>query len=266
MRHPLEITSLTKVFSTAAGPYTAVKDFSVQVEAGQFVSLLGHSGCGKSTVLSIVAGLEKATLGGVCIDGTEVDEPGLERAFVFQSPSLLPWLSAGENVLLAVRQAHRNLRLSAQKDLARKYLELVGIGEFYDQKPGELSQGTQQRVSIARAMSLSPRFLLLDEPFGMLDSITRFELQDMLLEVWERNRKTVILVTHDIDEALYLSDRIVLMTGGPEARVGRDVAIPFARPRRRQEAIADPAYSRLRGDVLTFLETHAQQFGERKAS
>jgi nitrate ABC transporter ATP-binding subunit len=260
MMRPLEITSLTKIFPTPAGPYTAVKDFSAKIAPGEFVSLLGHSGCGKSTVLSIVAGLQSATFGGVCVDGTEIDGASRDRAFVFQTPSLLPWLSAGENVLLAVRQAHGRLSRAEQKRVAQKYLDLVGVGEFYDQAPAELSQGTQQRVSIARAISLQPRFLLLDEPFGALDSMTRFELQDMLLELWNQERKTVLLVTHDVDEALYLSDRILLMTDGPEARLGDVIRIPFGRPRERRVVLENPEYFRLRSQVIGFLEDHARQF------
>ena len=256
MIRPLEITSLTKSF----GGKAVVKDFSAFIFPGEFVSLLGHSGCGKSTVLSIIAGLQTATEGGVCIDGTEMVEPGLERALVFQSPSLLPWLTAEENVILAVRQAHPKLTRKQQRDLAHKYIGLVGVGEFANQMPAELSQGTQQRVAIARAFSLEPRFLLLDEPFGMLDSMTRFELQDLLLELWERDRKTVILVTHDVDEAVYLSDRILLMTDGPEARLGKEIKIRMPRPRDRRAAAQSAEYLGLRNQVLEFLEHHTRQF------
>lgn len=260
MKRPLEITSLSKTFATPSGPVTVVKDFSAQVQPGQFVSLLGHSGCGKSTVLSIIAGLQDATLGGVVVDGKEIGGPSLDRAFVFQSPSLLPWMPAGENVLLAIRSRFPKLAPAAQVKRAKQYLDLVGVGEFYSQMPSELSQGTQQRVSIARALSVEPRFLLLDEPFGMLDSITRLELQDMLLEVWERERKTVVLVTHDVDEALYLSDRILLMTDGPEAGLGEDITIPFARPRDRGRVFQSKEYIDLHSRVIGFLEQHTKQF------
>ncbi|MDP9170143.1 MAG: ABC transporter ATP-binding protein, partial [Acidobacteriota bacterium] len=223
MTHPLEITGLSKTFPTPTGPFTAVKNFNVKIEQGEFVCLLGHSGCGKSTVLAILAGLQQATEGGYCIDGREVDEPGTNRGVVFQSPSLLPWLSAADNVMLAMSQVNPAMKRSERQKRARKYLDLVGVGEVHAQLPAELSLGTQQRVAIARALSLEPRYLLLDEPFGMLDSLTRFDLQDTLLQVWEQDRKTVVMVTHDVDEALYLSDRIVLMTDGPEARVGEIV-------------------------------------------
>ena len=260
---PLEISSLTKSFG---GAQPVVKDFSIKVQPGEFVSLLGHSGCGKSTVLSIVAGLQQATLGGVIVDGSEIDGPGLDRALVFQSPSLLPWMNAFDNVMLAVRQAHPALPRMAQRDKALKYLNLVGVGEFTQQMPAELSQGTQQRVAIARALSLEPRFLLLDEPFGMLDSMTRFELQDLVLDLWEKDRKTVLLVTHDVDEAIYLSDRILLMTDGPEARLGMTLPVTLPRPRDRRAASQNPEYFRLRGEVIKFLEHHSKQFDREEAA
>ena len=252
----LEITGLTKVFETPSGPFVAVKDVNAQIDQGEFVCLLGHSGCGKSTVLSILAGLERATFGGVVIDGREVVEPGPERAMVFQSPCLLPWLSARGNVQLA---ADRVNRAGSSKVDARWYLDLVGVGDAADQLPGELSLGTQQCVSLARALSLEPRFLLLDEPFSMLDSLTRFELQDALLKVWEKHRRTVVMVTHDIDEALYLADRLILMTDGPEAGVGETLVVPFPRPRRRAAVLAHPDYHACRRRVLDFLNHHARQ-------
>ena len=260
LQRPLEIASLTKVFPTPTGPHTAVKGFTAQIDEGEFVSLLGHSGCGKSTVLAMVAGLLDATEGGVIVNGREIDGPGLERALVFQSPSLLPWLTALENVMLAAAQVKPRSARGKQRAHALKYMELVGIAEYANQMPAELSQGTQQRVAIARAFSLEPKFLLLDEPFGALDSITRCELQDLLLELWEQSPKTVILVTHDIDEAVYLSDRILLMTDGPESCLGMDLKISLPRPRARREAIENPEYFRLRGEVIRFLEHHSKQF------
>jgi len=255
MRPPLEITGLTKVFDTPTGPFVAVKDVNAQIDQGEFVCVLGHSGCGKSTVLSILAGLERATFGGVVIDGREVVEPGPERAMVFQSPCLLPWLSARQNVQLA---ADRVERPKGGSD-ARWYLDLVGVGDAADQLPAELSLGTQQCVSLARALSLEPRFLLLDEPFSMLDSLTRFELQDTLLAVWEQQRRTVVMVTHDIDEALYLADRLILMTDGPAARVGEGLRLPFPRPRGRADVLEHSEYLTHRHRVMDFLEHHAQQ-------
>jgi nitrate/nitrite transport system ATP-binding protein len=258
VRLPLELTGLTKVFETPSGPFVAVKDVNAGIRAGEFVAVLGHSGCGKSTVLSIIAGLERATYGGVVIDGTEVVGPGAERAIVFQSPCLLPWLTARENVRLAAAQRPgvRARELGARAD---HYLALAGVDDTAHQLPAQLSLGTQQCVSLARALSLEPRFLLLDEPFSQLDSLTRFELQDVLLRVWEESDKTVIMVTHDVDEALYLADRLLLMTDGPEATVGDSLTVPFARPRRRAAVLAHPEYHRCRRHVIEFLEHHAHQ-------
>ena len=257
---PLQITGLTKVFQTDTGPYVAVKDVNVKVQEGEFVCILGHSGCGKSTVLSIIAGLQKATYGGVAIDGKHVDEPGIDRGVVFQAPCLLPWLTAGENVALAVGRAFPGYRSRQRKEQAQKYLELLSVADCCNQMPAELSLGTQQCVSLARALSLQPKFLLLDEPFSTLDSLTRFDLQDTLLDVWEKLKTTVVMVTHDIDEALYLSDRLILMTDGPEARVGDSLRIPFARPRKRVDVLEHPEYYDYRTKVIDFLENHARQF------
>jgi len=258
---PLEITGLTKVFETPTGPFVAVKDVNAVIRESEFVCILGHSGCGKSTVLSIVAGLADATYGGVVIDGKQVTQPGPERALVFQSPCLLPWLTARENVQLAADRADDGKVRSKKKTKvdAKWYLDLVGVGDDVDRMPGELSLGTQQCVSLARALSVEPRFLLLDEPFSMLDSLTRFELQDTLLQVWERHRRTVVMVTHDIDEALYLADRLILMTDGPEAGVGEILDVPFARPRNRAAVLAHPDYYACRRRVLDFLDHNAHQ-------
>jgi nitrate ABC transporter ATP-binding subunit len=251
---PLELTGLSKVFQTPAGPFVAVKDVNVRIAAGEFVAILGHSGCGKSTVLSIVAGLDRATLGGVVIDGKQVLDPGPERAIVFQSPSLLPWLTSEQNVqLAAARGAQRRTGREAAA-CARHYLELVGVADAGAQLPAQLSLGTQQCVSLARALAMEPRFLLLDEPFSMLDSLTRFELQDILLRVWERSGKTVVMVTHDVDEALYLADRLVLMTDGPAATVGEVLAVPFPRPRYRAAVLGHPEYHACRRRIIDFLD------------
>ncbi|HEY3045706.1 MAG TPA: ABC transporter ATP-binding protein [Vicinamibacterales bacterium] len=253
---PLELTGLSKTFETPDGPFVAVDNVNAIIREGEFVCILGHSGCGKSTVLSIIAGLQQATLGGVVIDGTEVDEPGADRAVVFQSPCLLPWLTAGQNVALAMKQGRGQDGL---RHSVTRYLELVGAADCADQLPHELSLGTQQCVSLARALSLEPRFLLLDEPFSMLDSLTRFELQDTLLQVWERQRKTVVMVTHDVDEALYLADRLILMTDGPAATVGEIMTVPFPRPRERTAVLEHPEYYACHQRVLDFLENHARQ-------
>lgn len=230
---------------------------SVRIHEGEFVCILGHSGCGKSTVLSIIAGLQQATLGGVVIDGKQVDAPGADRSVVFQAPCLLPWLTARQNVALAMKQA--GPPKAARGAAADKYLDLVGVADCAGQLPGELSLGTQQCVSLARALSVEPRFLLLDEPFSMLDSLTRFDLQDTLLDVWEQQRKTVVMVTHDVDEALYLADRLILMTDGPAATVGEILSVPFPRPRRRADVLEHPDYYACHQRVLDFLEHHAHQ-------
>jgi nitrate/nitrite transport system ATP-binding protein len=259
MNVPLELTGLTKVFPTPTGPFIAVKDVNASIEAGEFVAILGHSGCGKSTVLSILAGLDQATYGGVIIDGRQVTEPGAERAIVFQSPCLLPWLTARENVQVAATQGAKARTRRETLDAARHYLDLVGVSDAAEQLPPQLSLGTQQCVSLARALSVEPRFLLLDEPFSMLDSLTRFELQDILLRVWEESGKTVVMVTHDVDEALYLADRLILMTDGPEATVGDVLRVPFPRPRARAAVLAHPQYHACRRHVIDFLEHHAHQ-------
>jgi nitrate ABC transporter ATP-binding subunit len=263
---PLELTGLSRVFPTPTGPFIAVKDVNAMVAAGEFVAILGHSGCGKSTVLSIVAGLDRATLGGVVIDGKEVTGPGPERAIVFQAPCLLPWLTARQNVQIAASQGLTSRTRRQAAAAADEYLALVGISDAADQLPAQLSLGTQQCVSLARALAVEPRFLLLDEPFSQLDSLTRFELQDLLLRVWDpplptvrRDSKTVVMVTHDIDEALYLADRLILMTDGPEATVGEVLTVPFPRPRVRSSVLAHPEYQACRRRVIDFLDHHAHQ-------
>jgi nitrate ABC transporter ATP-binding subunit len=258
MSVPLELTGLTKVFETPSGPFVAVKDVNAKISTGEFVAVIGHSGCGKSTVLSIIAGLDRASYGGVVIDGAQVIGPGVERAIVFQSPCLLPWLTARENVLLAADQ-RPGTSAGQRRANADYYLDLVGIADAADHLPAQLSLGTQQCISLARALSLEPRFLLLDEPFSQLDSLTRFELQDILLRVWEESGKTVVMVTHDVDEALYLADRLILMTDGPGAMVGESMTVPFPRPRRRVSVLAHSEYHRCRRHVIDFLEHHAHQ-------
>jgi nitrate ABC transporter ATP-binding subunit len=249
----LEISGVGKRFAGAP----VVEGFDLKLARGEFVCLLGHSGCGKSTVLSIVAGLTEASAGGVVLDGREIDGPGPDRGVVFQSPSLLPWLTALENVLLGVDRVFPHGTRAQRRDIATHMLERVGHGDALERRPGELSQGECQRVGIARAFALAPKLLLLDEPFGALDSLTRLELQDVLLELWSRERKTALMVTHDVDEALFLSDRIALMTAGPRARIGEIVEVGFARPRERGAVLEHPDYYRLREHLLEFLESQA---------
>ena len=246
----VEIAALGKTYATPAGPAEIVRDVSLYVGEGEFVCLLGHSGCGKSTVLSILMGLSQATTGGVVIGGREIEGPGTDRGVVFQSATLLPWMSVRNNVRLALDQVRR----AAGAGDAEAYLEAVGLGGLGDRLPRELSAGMQQRVGIARAFSLEPRLLLLDEPFSLLDALTRMDCQDLLMTLWQRTRRTVIMVTHDVDEALLLADRIVLMTSGPAATIGQVLSVGFPRPRVREEILSRPDYFWLRDQVLGFLE------------
>ncbi|HYR73981.1 MAG TPA: ABC transporter ATP-binding protein [Candidatus Acidoferrum sp.] len=253
MKKFVELSQLGKTYPTPSGPAEIVRDFTLDVTEGEFVCIVGHSGCGKSTVLSIVMGLIPATTGGVVIGGREVDGPGTDRGVVFQSATLLPWLSVLANVRLALDQ----VRPGARPADALPYLEAVGLRGQGERYPRELSAGMQQRVGIARAFALEPRLLLLDEPFSLLDGLTRMELQDELMDLWEAKRKTVIMVTHDVDEALLLADRIVMMTSGPSATVGEILAVPFPRPRRREEILAGADYFWLRDSIMSFLEERA---------
>jgi nitrate ABC transporter ATP-binding subunit len=253
----LECWSLTKAFPTPAGRALVVEDFSLSLRRGEFVSLIGHSGCGKSTVLSMVAGLVEADAGAVILAGREVSGPGPDRGVVFQAPCLLPWMSALENVQLGVDRVLRDQPAAARRRRADQALRRVGLGDALDLRPAALSSGMRQRVGIARAFALEPKMLLLDEPFGMLDQLTRMELQDVLLDVWQRAGITALMVTHDVDEALFLSDRVAMMTSGPAARLGGILEVPFPRPRRRGDVFDHPDYYRLREELIGFLEDQA---------
>lgn len=250
----LEFSGLSKRFPVSGGPdAVVVEDFDLRIAEGEFVCLIGHSGCGKSTVLSIAMGLVSPSAGGVILGGREIDGPGLDRGVVFQSPALLPWFSARQNVELAIEQARPDASPGDRRRRADLALARVGLAEAGDRRPNELSSGMQQRVGIARAFALEPRVLLLDEPFSLLDVFTRIDLQDELLRLWESDRRTVVMVTHDVDEALLLADRIVMMTKGPRARIGGTVTVPFARPRARTAVLDDPRYYPLREELLRFL-------------
>jgi nitrate ABC transporter ATP-binding subunit len=255
----LELSNLTKTYATPSGPAVIVKDFNLRIKRGEFVCLIGHSGCGKSTVLSMIAGLNELSGGGIILAGKELVGPGPDRGVVFQSPCLLPWLTAFENVMLGVHRVFHTATKQERRQIGEYYLSLVGLADAMHKKPGELSQGMRQRVGIARAFALSPRMLLLDEPFGMLDSLTRMELQQVLIELWRRDKKTALMVTHDVDEALFLSDRIVMMTNGPEAEVGAILEVNFPRPRERLAVLEHADYYKLRGYLIDFLEVHAQK-------
>ena len=234
-----------------------VADFSLNVREGEFISLIGHSGCGKSTVLSMVAGLTPIDEGGVVLSGREIAGPGPDRGVVFQSPCLLPWLTVLGNVVLAVKCVKPRATRAHLRDTAAYYLELVGLTDCLESKPRELSQGMCQRVGLARAFALDPKLLLLDEPFGMLDSLTRLELQEVLVTLVAASKKTTLMVTHDVDESLFLSDRVAMMTSGPEATLGQVVDVPFARPRERRVVLEDPRYDGLRDGLIDFLEAQA---------
>jgi len=256
----LELSDIGMSFPIKGGQFTALEEVNLKVTEGEFVSLIGHSGCGKSTVLNIIAGLLQSTRGGCLLDGREVNEPGPERAVVFQNHSLMPWLSAYQNVELAVNQVFRKKMSKQQRrDWVAYNLELVHMGHALDKRPDELSGGMRQRVGIARALAMQPRVLLMDEPFGALDALTRAHLQDSLMEIQRELNSTVIMITHDVDEAVLLSDRIVMMTNGPAATIGEVLDVDLPRPRDRV-ALADCAdYNRCRQSVLSFLYEKQQK-------
>ena len=250
----LHISDIDMVFPTPQGPFTALKEVELKISDGEFVSLIGHSGCGKSTVLNVVAGLYQASRGGVLLNGKEVDEPGPERAVVFQNHSLLPWLTAYQNVELAVDQVFGRKKSPAEKkEWIEHNLHLVHMDHAMHKRPDEISGGMKQRVGIARALSMQPEVLLMDEPFGALDALTRAHMQDSLMEIQAELKNTVIMITHDVDEAVLLSDRIVMMTNGPAATIGEILEIPIERPRDRLALANDPVYNEMRSEVLRFL-------------
>jgi len=254
MGHYLDVSDVTKTFDTPRGPYTALQHCTLGVDRGEFVALIGHSGCGKSTLLSIVAGLARATTGGVILEGKEVTTPGPDRGMVFQQHALLPWLSAHDNVLLAVEEVFPSLSRREQKDRVMHFLEMVGLEKAAPRYPNELSGGMCQRVGIARALAMRPKVLLLDEPFGALDALTRGHLQDEVLRIWQKHGQTVLMVTHDVDEAILLSDRISLMTNGPAATIDEVIDVDIPRPRDRRMLSSFPRYRELKSHVLTALE------------
>lgn len=250
----LDLTDVSIEFPTPKGPYVALDGVNLKIQQGEFISLIGHSGCGKSTVLNIVAGLYQATRGGVVLDGKEVDEPGPERAVVFQNHSLLPWLTVYQNVELAVKQVFKGKKTRAEmREWILHNLSLVHMSHALDKRPDEISGGMKQRVGIARALAMEPTVLLMDEPFGALDALTRAHLQDSLMEIQNDLNNTVIMITHDVDEAVLLSDRIVMMTNGPAATVGEVLDIKLERPRNRIALADDAEYNHYRHEVLSFL-------------
>jgi nitrate/nitrite transport system ATP-binding protein len=252
----VEFYEVRKVYPTPKGPLAVVDGFNLKMDKGEFVALIGHSGCGKSTVLSMIAGLSDLSGGGIVLAGREVAGPGPERAVVFQAPSLMPWLTARDNVSLGVDKVYPRASRSERNDIVEYYLSRVGLSDAMDKYAADLSNGMKQRVGIARAFALSPKLLLLDEPFGMLDSLTRWELQEVLMDVWRRTQVTAICVTHDVDEAILLGNRVVMMTNGPNARIGNIMRVDIPRPRSRKALLAHPDYYRYRTEVLSFLEEY----------
>ncbi len=259
----LELTQVSITFPTPQGPFTALQDVNLGIAQGEYVSLIGHSGCGKSTVLNIIAGLYQASTGGVILDGREVSGPGPERAVVFQNHSLLPWLSAYENVALAVRQVFRGRKTRAEMHAWIEHnLELVNMTHARHKRPNEISGGMKQRVGIARALAMEPKVMLMDEPFGALDALTRATLQETVMDIHARLGNTIVMITHDMDEAVLLSDRIVMMTNGPAATVGEMLSIDLPRPRARMALAEDPAFHHYRAEGLRFLyERHRSAVG-----
>ncbi|MDB5325581.1 MAG: nrtD [Phycisphaerales bacterium] len=255
MTKQLELFELNKTYDTPKGPAVIVRDFTLTLKQGEFVALIGHSGCGKSTVLSMVAGLTKKTSGSMILAGKELIGAGPDRGVVFQAPCLLPWMTALQNVMLGLDQVAKDRTRTERERAAAYYLEVVGLEHAMHKLPGELSGGMRQRVGIARAFALNPKMLLLDEPFGMLDALTKFELQQVLIDLWGQDQKTALMVTHDVDEALFLSDRVVMMTSGPAATIGEIVDVPFARPRDRAQLLEDPKFYELRERCISFLES-----------
>ncbi len=254
MNNFVEIDHLDKVFPLPNGdPYVALKNINFSIEKGEFISLIGHSGCGKSTLLRIVAGLDRASSGGVVLDGKEVVRPGPDRMVVFQNYSLLPWKTVFQNVALAVDAVMQHLPTGERREVINQHIDWVGLHPAKHKFPHELSGGMKQRVAIARALAIRPKLLLLDEPFGALDALTRASLQERLMQICEESHATCIMVTHDVDEALLLSDRIVMLTNGPESRVGRILDVPLPRPRQRLEVVNHPSYYGLRNDIIYFL-------------
>ncbi len=249
----LVIENVSKIYPTPTGPYTVLDGVELSVREGEFVCLIGHSGCGKSTLLNMVAGFNTPSDGEVRLQSKAVTEPGPDRMMVFQNYCLLPWMTAFDNVYLAVDSVYPDKPEAQKRAIVKEHLAMVGLTESADKKPTQLSGGMKQRVAIARALSIRPQVLILDEPFGALDAITKEELQEELLKIWQDYQVTVLMITHDIDEALFLADRLVMMTNGPSAKIGEVLNIPFSRPRNRALIMEDPEYYNLRNYALDFL-------------
>ena len=249
----LQIKDVSKIYPTKNGPFTVLDGVNLDVAQGDFICVIGHSGCGKSTLLNMVSGFNTPTSGQVTLEGKLITKPGPDRMVVFQNYALLPWRTAFENIYMAVHAVYPNKSTPEKRAIVRDHLAMVGLGDAMDKKPPQLSGGMRQRVSIARALAIRPKVLILDEPFGALDAITKEELQEELLKIWNENRCTVLMITHDIDEALFLADKLVMMTNGPYAKIGEVMDIAFPRPRDRARIMEDPEYYKLRNYALDFL-------------
>jgi bicarbonate transport system ATP-binding protein len=249
----LELEKVTKIYPAQSGPNVVIKDINLTVKEGEFICIIGHSGCGKSTLLNTISGFAVPDAGEVRMRGKKITKPGPDRMVVFQNYSLMPWLSAYENVYLALDSVHPNKPHSEKDAIVQEHLAMVGLADAAEKKPPQLSGGMRQRVAIARAFCLRPEVLILDEPFGALDAITKEEMQEELSQIVVDHRCTVLMVTHDIDECLFLADRLVMMTNGPAASLGEILEIPFPRPRDRAQIMEDPQYYDLRNQALEFL-------------
>lgn len=250
----LDLQDLKKVYPTPKGDYVVLEHLNLQVKKEEFLTIIGHSGCGKTTMLSMIAGLNPISEGNISVLGRHIKGPGPDRGVIFQSPSLMPWMTSLQNVLLGVNRVFSNASKKQRNDIAKYYLYKVGLEDAFNKRVSDLSQGMQQRVGIARAFAIKPKVLLLDEPFGMLDSLTRGELQDILIEIWNKEKITAVMITHDVDEAIFLSDRVVMMTSGPRAKIGDILNVDFERPRTRKAIIDHNDYYKYRKHLIDFLE------------
>ncbi|MCB9202895.1 MAG: ABC transporter ATP-binding protein [Flavobacteriales bacterium] len=250
----LQITNLKKVYPTPKGDYVVLEDLNLDIKKEEFISIIGHSGCGKTTLLSMIAGLNPITSGQIILNGKQITEAGPDRGVIFQSPSLFPWMTTLENVKLGVDKVFPNASKKEREDVCKYYLSKVGLEDSFHKKARDLSQGMRQRVGIARALAIKPKILLLDEPFGMLDSLTRGDLQDVLLEILNKEKTTAIMITHDVDESIFLADRVIMMTSGPKAKIGDTLNINYKKPRIRKEILEDSEFYKYREYLINFLE------------
>ncbi|GGF81163.1 ABC transporter ATP-binding protein [Wenyingzhuangia marina] len=250
----LDLIDLKKVYPTPKGDYVVLENLNLQIKKEEFITIIGHSGCGKTTMLSMMAGLNEISGGKISVLGSSIKGPGPDRGVIFQAPSLMPWLTTMENVMLGVKKVYPHATKKQKEDICKYYLHKVGMESSFNKRASEISQGEQQRVGIARAFAIKPKVLLLDEPFGMLDSLTRGQLQDVLIDVWNKEKITAVMITHDVDEAIFLADRVVMMTSGPKAKIGDVLPIEFERPRTRKAILEHDDYYKYRKHLIDFLE------------